>query len=288
MFDRLFRFFESRIQATEPPPPGAPPSGLLAFYGHFVGQNRGIFVAMLFSCLLVALSDTVTPVLIGKLVGLLGAADRQAALAQAVPMLIGMAVFMLVLRPAVVVFDAMLRFNTVMPGFTSQVRWQNHWHVVRQSWPFFQDDFAGRISNRVMQTANAMRESAVAGVRAVWYIVVYGLTAVVLLWRADWRLALPTLGWFAGYALFLRYFVPRLRDRSKNASHLRSKVVATIVDIYANILTVKLFARPSAAMNCVVMRECPTMASWCACMTPRTWRSSALGRANSLTVRMLA
>jgi ATP-binding cassette subfamily B multidrug efflux pump len=246
MFDRLFRFFESRIKATEPPPPGAPPSGLLAFYGHFVGQNRGIFVAMLFSCLLVALSDTVTPVLIGKLVGLLGAADRQAALAEAVPMLIAMAVFMLVLRPVVVVFDALLRFNTVMPGFTSQVRWQNHWHVVRQSWPFFQDDFAGRISNRVMQTANAMRESAVSGVRAVWYIVVYGLTTVVLLWQADWRLAVPTLAWFAGYALFLRYFVPRLRDRSKNASHLRSKVVATIVDIYANILTVKLFARPSA------------------------------------------
>ena len=96
-----------------------------------------------------------------------------------------------------------------------------------------------------MQTANAMRESAVSGVRAVWYIVVYGLTTVVLLWQADWRLAVPTLAWFAGYALFLRYFVPRLRDRSKNASHLRSKVVATIVDIYANILTVKLFARPS-------------------------------------------
>ena len=144
-----------------------------------------------------------------------------------------------------VVLDALLRFNTVMPGFTNQVRWQNHWHVVRQSWPFFQDDFAGRISNRVMQTANAMRESAVSGVRAVWYIVVYGLTTVVLLWQADWRLAVPTLAWFAGYALFLRYFVPRLRDRSKNASHLRSKVVATIVDIYANILTVKLFARPS-------------------------------------------
>lgn len=246
MFDRLFRFFESRIQAVEPPPAGPPPTGLLAFYGHFVGQSRGIFVAMLASCLLVALSDTVTPVLIGVLVGLLGAADRQAAAVQAVPMLAAMAVFMLVLRPGVVVLDALLRFNTVMPGFTNQVRWQNHWHVVRQSWPFFQDDFAGRISNRVMQTANAMRESAVSGVRAVWYIVVYGLTTVVLLWRADWRLALPTVAWFAAYVLFLRHFVPRLRDRAKNASHLRSRVVATIVDLYANILTVKLFARPDA------------------------------------------
>ena len=170
MFEQLFRIFESRIQATEAPPGGPPPGGLWQFYGHFVGQNRGIFVAMLFSCLLVALSDTVAPVLIGQLVGLLGASDRQAALAQAVPMLLAMAIFMLVLRPAVIVLDALLRFNTVMPGFTGQVRWQSHWHVVRQSWPFFQDDFAGRIANRVMQTANAMRESAVSGVRAVWYL----------------------------------------------------------------------------------------------------------------------
>ena len=121
-----------------------------------------------------ALSDTVMPVLIGKLVGLMTAIDRQAALHHAWPMLLGMLAFMLVLRPMVLLFDRLLRFNAVMPGMTSLVRWQNHWHVVRQSWPFFQDDFAGRIANRVMQTGNALRESAVSGVRAVWYIVIYG------------------------------------------------------------------------------------------------------------------
>ena len=245
MFNSLFRAFESRIQATAVPPEGAPPPGLLAFYWHFIRQARELFMAMLLSCLLVALSDTVTPVLIGKLVTLMTATDRQAALGDAWPMLLAMIVFMLVVRPLVLLFDSLLRFNAVMPGLTSMVRWQNHWHVVRQSWPFFQDDFAGRIANRVMQTGNALRESAVSGVRAVWYILVYGLTTVVLLWLADWRLAVPTVCWFAGYVVFLRYFVPRMRDLSKLSSDARSKIMARVVDSYTNILTVKLFARPT-------------------------------------------
>ena len=245
MFDSLFKAFESRIPATASPPEGAPPPGLLAFYWHFIRQARELFLAMLLSCLLVALSDTVTPVLIGKLVTLMTSGDRQAALRDAWPVLLAMTGFMLVLRPLVLLFDSLLRFNAVMPGLTSLVRWQNHWHVVRQSWPFFQDDFAGRIANRVMQTGNALRESAVSGVRAVWYILVYGLTTIVLLCLADWRLAVPTVCWFAGYVVFLRYFVPRMRDLSKLSSDARSKIMARVVDSYTNILTVKLFARPS-------------------------------------------
>ena len=245
MFDALFRVFESRVQSTAMPPEGAPPAGLIDFYWHFIRQTRGLFFAMLLSCLLVALSDTVMPVLIGKLVALMTATDRPTALNDAWPMLLGMLIFMLVLRPLILLFDSLLRFNAVMPGLTSMVRWQNHWHVVRQSWPFFQDDFAGRIANRVMQTGNALRESAVSGVRAVWYIVIYGITTVVLLCLADWRLALPTVAWFAAYIGFLRYFVPRMRDLAKASSEVRSRVVARVVDTYTNILTVKLFARPA-------------------------------------------
>ena len=245
MFNSLFKFFESRVEATTTPPPGPPPPGLLAFYWHFIRQTRALFFAMLLSCLLLALSDTVLPVLIGKLVALMAATDRKAALRDAWPTLAGMVGFMLVLRPAVLLFDSLLRFNAVMPGLTSLVRWQNHWHVVRQSWPFFQDDFAGRIANRVVQTGNALRESAVSGVRAVWYIVVYGLTSIALLWMADWRLAVPTICWFTAYVVFLCLFVPRMRDLSKASSAVRSKIVARVVDTYTNILTVKLFARPS-------------------------------------------
>ena len=239
----MFRFLASRIRGTAGVGPGAPPAGLLAFYRHFVRQTQGWYLLMFVTSLAVALIDTVIPVFIGRLVSLMEAADRQAALAQQWPMLIGMVALVLIARPLVMLIDVAIRHNVLIPGATSLIRWQSHWHVVRQNWPFFQNDFAGRIANRVMQTANALRESAMAGIRAVWYIAVYGVSAFVLMAIADWRLGLPTLLWFLGYVLFLRYFVPRMRDLARASAEVRSQVMARVVDSYTNILTVKLFAR---------------------------------------------
>jgi ATP-binding cassette subfamily B multidrug efflux pump len=230
------KLFQSKIRATARPVPGAPPGGLLAFYWHFVRQTRRWYAAMFAASLAMALLDMVIPVFIGKLVSLMTAADRGAALA-------GMVALVLLVRPFVMLLDIAIRHNALIPGVTSLIRWQSHWHVVRQSWPFFQNDFAGRIANRVMQTANALRESVMASIRAVWYIVVYGVSSLVLMALADWRLGLPTLVWFAGYLLFLRHFVPRMRDLARASSEARSLVMARVVDSYTNILTVKLFAR---------------------------------------------
>ena len=238
----MFAFFETRIRPTARVG-HAPPPGLLAFYWHFVQQARVLFGAMFITGLTVALIDTVIPVFIGRLVRLMEATDRAAALQQALPMLIGMGLLILLGRPLALLIDSLVRNNAVVPGVTSLIRWQSHWHVVRQSWPFFQNDFAGRIANRVMQTGNAVRECVVSSIRAVWYIVAYGLSALVLMSLADWRLAIPTLLWFAGYLFFLRHFVPQLRDLSKTSSELRSMVMGRVVDSYTNILTVKLFAR---------------------------------------------
>jgi ATP-binding cassette subfamily B multidrug efflux pump len=94
-----------------------------------------------------------------------------------------------------------------------------------------------------MQTGPSIRESLVALITAVWYILVYGTSAVVLLARADPWMALPIFVWFAAYLVMLRIFVPRMRDRSKTMSEARSMVTGRIVDSYTNILTVKLFAR---------------------------------------------
>jgi ATP-binding cassette subfamily B multidrug efflux pump len=169
--------------------------------------------------------------------------DRGAALADNLVMLLGMGALVLIGRPLALLCDSLVRNNAVVPGVTNLIRWQSHWHVVRQSWPFFQNDFAGRIANRVMQTGNAVRECVVSSIRAVWYIVVYGVSALVLMSHADWRLAVPTVLWFAGYVVFLRLFVPKMRDLAKTSSELRSMVMGRIVDSYTNILTVKLFAR---------------------------------------------
>jgi ATP-binding cassette subfamily B multidrug efflux pump len=224
-------------------PQAAPPRGLMAFYWHFVRQTRGLYMAMFATGLVVALIDTLVPVFIGKLVTLMQAEDRAAAFSAATPMLLGMAALLLFGRPLAMMADSLVRNNAVLPGVTSLIRWQSHWHVVRQSWPFFQNDFAGRIANRVMQTSNALRESVVSSIRAVWYIGIYGLSALVLMAFADWRLAIPTVLWFLGYIFFLRYFVPRMRDLARTSSELRSLVMGRVVDSYTNILTVKLFAR---------------------------------------------
>ena len=241
----LYRYLESRIQGTATPAPGEPPAGLLAFYWHFVRQTKGWYALMFFTSLAVALVDTTIPVFIGQLVALMEAVHREAALAERWSLLAGMAAVVVLLRPLVIFADVAVRLNGVIPGATTLVRWQSHWQVVRQSWGFFQNDFAGRIANRVMQTAISLRESAMSGIRAVWYIAVYGVTAIVLMARSDWRIALPTLLWSAGYLLFLGHFVPRMRELSRLSSEGRSLVMARIVDSYTNILTVKLFARPA-------------------------------------------
>ena len=238
----MFRFFESRIRPTELPRE-PPPPGLLAFYWHFIRQTRGLYAAMFATGLVVALIDTLIPVFIGRLVSLMEASDRAAAFAAATPALLAMGALVLFGRPLALLADSLVRNNAVVPGVTSLIRWQSHWHVVRQSWPFFQNDFAGRIANRVMQTSNAVRESVVSSIRAIWYIAIYGLSALALMAAADWRLALPTLLWFAGYVVILRRFVPRMRDLAKASSELRSMVMGRVVDSYTNILTVKLFAR---------------------------------------------
>ena len=224
-------------------PGTAPPSGLFAFYWHFVRQSRGLYATLFVTGLCVALIDTVIPLFIGRLVRLMESPDRAAAVQGALPMLLGMSALVLFGRPLALLADSVVRNNVVVPGVTSLIRWQSHWHVVRQSWPFFQNDFAGRIANRVMQTSNAVRESVVSSIRGVWYIVAYGLSALFLMGSSDWRLAIPTVLWFAGYVIFLRHFVPQVRDLSKTSSEVRSKVMGRVVDSYTNILTVKLFAR---------------------------------------------
>jgi ATP-binding cassette subfamily B multidrug efflux pump len=208
-----------------------------------VKQTKGWYASMFAASLAVALLDTVIPLFIGRVVSIMEAADRQAALSAELSILLGMVVLVLIARPAAILMDVAIRHNALVPGATTLIRWQSHWHVVRQSWPFFQNDFAGRIANRVMQTAHALRESTMASIRAVWYIAVYGVAAFTLLSLADWRLGVPTLLWFAGYAVFLRHFVPKLRELARTSSEARSLVMARVVDSYTNILTVKLFAR---------------------------------------------
>ncbi len=240
----MFAFFERLLHPTAPHADTAPPDRLGAFYWHFASQSRLLLPGLFTAGLLVALLDSAIPVFVGRIVSLLSRVAPAQLLAQDWRLFAGMALVLVVLRPAALALQYLVTNQALNPGLSNLIRWQNHWHVVRQSWTFFQNDFAGRIANRVMQAGPALRESIVAATNAVWYILVYGGSAIVLLASADWHLAIPVLAWFACYALLLRAFVPRMRERSRRMSEMRSVLTGKVVDSYTNILTVKLFARP--------------------------------------------
>ncbi|UFN51262.1 ABC transporter ATP-binding protein/permease [Roseomonas sp. OT10] len=251
----MFRFFETLVNPVAPPgekaarlfgvpvPDGPPPRSLWGFYWHYGRQAKVLFAVLFGAGMLVAGLDALIPIFIGRVVALLSEHPAERLLAEAWPMLLGMAAVLLLGRPLAITFQNLVSQQAIVPAFTSLIRWQAHWQVVRQGWAFFQEDFSGRIANRVMQAGPALRESVVQSVNAVWYILVYGTGAVVWLASADLRLALPILVWFGLYAGLLRLIVPRLRDRARKASESRSLLTGRVVDSYTNILTVKLFAR---------------------------------------------
>jgi ATP-binding cassette, subfamily B, multidrug efflux pump len=239
----MFSFFERWVKIIHVPQQSEPPEGLIAFYWHFARQTKGVFIALFVAGFAVALLNVMIPVFIGKVVTLVTHSDPSHLITDTWPILFGMGAILLVARPCVYVTQQLLMNQAIAANVSNRIRWQNHWHVVRQSWTFFQNDFAGRIANRVMQTGPAMRESLVALLTAVWFIVVYGTSALILLAAADRWLALPMILWFGGYIAMLHYFVPRMRDRSKMTSEARSMLTGRIVDSYTNIVTMKLFSR---------------------------------------------
>src|SRR5437764_575134 len=244
----MLRFFERFLEPTAhspdaPPPVLGTPQALLRFYWHFVRQIPGPLAALFATGFCVAITDALIPVCLGRIVSLVSSTAPEAIWPEAGGQLLLMVALFLVFRPAAHFAQLIVANLMLVPGLTNLVRWQSHWHVVRQGWTFFQNDFAGRIAARVMQTGPALRESVVLSIIGIWYILVFGVIAIGLLSAADWRLCLPIVAWFVLYVIVLGHFLPQMRERSRAMSEMRSVLTGKIVDSYTNILTVKLFAR---------------------------------------------
>lgn len=153
-----------------------------------------------------------------------------------------LALFVLLIRPALHVADVLLLNNAILPNFGTLIRWRAHKHVLRQSVGWFENDFAGRIANRIMQTPPAAGEVIFQVFDAISFSLAYLLGAAVLLMAADIRLLLPLLIWFALYALLVRWTIRRVGPASQAASDARSTVTGRVVDSYTNIHSVKMFA----------------------------------------------
>ncbi|RZI87857.1 MAG: ABC transporter ATP-binding protein, partial [Pseudomonas sp.] len=206
----LYRRFEKLIDIFRDAPSEAPPSTVWAFYLYYLRQVWPSFVALLIVGLVAALIE----------VAMFGYLSRIIDLAQGTPdpnffslhgaELLWMLVVVLLIRPLFFGLHDLLVHQTISPGMTSMIRWQNHNYVLKQSMNFFQNDFAGRIAQRIMQTGNSLRDSAVQAVDALWHVLIYAISALVLFAEADWRLMVPLLVWIACYIGALCYFVPRV------------------------------------------------------------------------------
>jgi ATP-binding cassette subfamily B multidrug efflux pump len=239
----MFRFFETRIDFTRRPPEASPPDTLAGFYWHFVAQAKGLFAALFALGFVLAVVEAIVPYLIGRLVNALSHTSPEGVFHEAGPLLAAMAAIILLVRPLGTILFRLLVNHSLAVSFTSMVHWQNYWHVVRQPLAFFQEDFAGRIANRVLQTARPLRESILSVARAVWQILIFGAASIGLLGTQDIRLALPMAGWFVLYASLLAVSLPRIQSRSRASSDARSAVTGKVVDSFTNIMTVKLFGR---------------------------------------------
>ncbi|WP_119166110.1 ABC transporter ATP-binding protein [Algihabitans albus] len=239
----MFRRFEHLVDHFAPTSDEQPPARLAAFYWHYARQVWPLLAAVMLVGFCAALVEVALFAFLGEIVDLVRAAETPSAFfAEHGAMLAVMAFVALILRPLVFGLHTLLVNQAIVPSLTNLVRWQTHRYVLRQSLSFFQDDFAGRIANKIMQTGPSLRESVVQTVDALWFVAIYTVSALLLFLEIDPQLILPLLLWVIAFVGALSYFVPRIKQRSFLVSEARSALTGRIVDGYTNILTVKLFA----------------------------------------------
>jgi ATP-binding cassette, subfamily B, multidrug efflux pump len=243
MFERIFRWFETRIDAYAPAPITEPPKRLAAFFWFYLKPVTWAFAALTVLTLAAAGIEVAIIAFIGRIIDLMRETSSPSQFfAEHGHELAFMAFVALVLRPVLSALTDLTKQQAILGPVSVLVRWRAHSYVVRQSLGFFQNDFAGRIANRVMQVGPAVRDVAANVCDVVVWVLVHWIGAFLLFFEADWRLVVPLAIWLAGYAVTLNYFVPKIEKLSGVMSEARSMLTGRIVDIYTNIMTVKLFA----------------------------------------------
>lgn len=238
----MFRRFENLIDPFASDRLDQPPHGLLAFYWHYVGQAWRWFLCVAVTGGILAVISAVLFAYVGILIDEIQRVESPALFFDANwPLLLWIGVLVVIIEPVTVMVHMAILNQSLAPAFTSMVRWQTHRYLLRQSVAFLQNDFAGRIAQKVIQTSQAMRRSVTEMIDAVWYVSMFWVTSLAILADLDWRIAVPLVLWLLGYGLVLRYFVPRMKTISAAASEANSALTGRIVDSYTNIQTVKLF-----------------------------------------------
>ena len=238
----MFRFFENLVDPYEDyPEQDTPPTGLWPFFREYSKPFKKVFILTGAMSLVVAFVEIGLIYYMGRLVDLLGGSPADVWQTYGTEFIL-VALFILILRPAFQALDVLLLNNAIMPNYGTLFRWRAHRQVLRQSVGWFEDDFAGRIANRIMQTPPAAGEVVFQVFDAISYSLAYLIGAAILLSTSDWRLLVPLLVWFGLYSLLMKWMIKRVGVASKASSDARSEVTGRVVDSYTNIHSVKMFA----------------------------------------------
>ncbi|MGE5766425.1 MAG: ABC transporter ATP-binding protein [Bacteroidota bacterium] len=238
----MYAFFERLFDPLAPAPIRRPPATTAAFFWHFLGPIRGLLLVTLAISGIAAAAELALYAFLGVLVDWMTVGSPENFLREHGWALAGMAFIALILRPVATLVSRGLINLGLAPGLTNRVRWLNQRYVVRQSLTYFQNDFAGRIAQKVMQTGHAVREAVINVIDGVWFLLIYLIGTLGLFAGIDWRLLLPVVVWTVGYALVIYFMVPPVRRKSAAVSESNSALTGRVVDSYTNIQSVKLFA----------------------------------------------
>lgn len=238
----MFRFFESLIKPFPPQEPRDPPKTLFAFCRHYTRGTELYLAGMSIFTGLIAIFEVSLFGYLGQIVDTLNKSTPDNFWAESGDQLIGMGFIILVALPGSVLLHALIMHQTLLGNFPMRIRWQAHRYLLGQSYQFYQNEFAGRIATKVMQTALAVRETIMKLLDVLLYVLVYFSGILVLAVSLDFRLALPLIAWFFAYCSLLYYFLPRLLKVAAKQANARSDMTGRLVDTYTNISTVKLFS----------------------------------------------
>lgn len=245
----MFKFFENLVDPyCDYPETDTPPRKLWPFMLAYAQPFKKLFVLAAMMSVVVATIEIFLIGYMGRIVDLLTGEPAQ-IWAEHGPELILMVVFILFLRPAIQALDVLLLNNALLPNFGTLIRYRSHKHVLRQSVGWFENDFAGRIANRIMQTPPAAGEAMFQVFDAITFSLAYFIGAAYLLSDSDPRLVLPLLGWLMLYGMLVRWTMLRVGPASQKSSDARSQVTGRVVDAYTNIHSVKLFAHDDREMD---------------------------------------
>ena len=237
----MFRWFEKLVHPYPDAPPDAPPRGLLPFlWANTRGLRRHLLALTLLSAAIGAF-EAVLFGMLGSIVDWLGRVEPARLWAQERERLLLLAA-VLVASPIVVTLQSLVRQQALAGNFPMLLRWQFHRRMLGQSMSFYQDEFAGRVATKVMQSALAVRDVWLILSDILVFVIIYFLTMVAVVGRFDAWLLLPFVGWVTLYVGALWYFVPRLGRVAQSQADARSLMTGRITDAYTNIATVKLFS----------------------------------------------